>query len=480
MNMQDKAIRLFRRRLAVLFVLKYALPLMTVWAFVWGIAVLVLRAAAGVERRPLLWGLLGLAGCVLAALVLARRRLPADNAVRALLDEQSGCGGLLMADGEQELGGWRQQLPALALPRIHWNGRRACTLLAIAVGFVLLSFAAPQGLADLSATSPLEIDREVTRLIEQIALLKAEAILDPARAESLKDKLADLREHSSGKDPVRTLEALDHLRNLTGATAREAAEKNTRKNERLGEAQALTEMLSKSADMLSPKLKSEALAELAGLMNKSGLDLKQLAQHLDPELMKAMQEKMLDPEQLKKLAEALSDTKLDLAGQVEKMHKAGLIDAELLSKCLQAGECDCDGLREFLRENKSNASLADLLSHCKKGGRGGISRGPGAAPLTWSKPGSEEGFKFKEEVLPPGVLASLKSSQRPLPANRSAQIVIHAKPDGSASSGSLSGATAGSGSANTDVILPRHRASVARYFERKSEIRNPKSERNPK
>jgi hypothetical protein len=150
------------------------------------------------------------------------------------------------------------------------------------------------------------------------------------------------------------------------------------------------------------------------------------------------------------------------------MHKAGLIDAELLSKCLQAGECDCDGLRAFLQANKGKASLADLLSQCKNGGRGGINRGPGAAPLTWGKAGSEERFKFKEEVLPPGALASLKSGQTNLPANRSAQIVIHAKPDGSASSGALAGATAGSGSANTDVILPRHRAAVERYFERKT------------
>ncbi|HWG41371.1 MAG TPA: hypothetical protein VN688_01200 [Gemmataceae bacterium] len=455
MNLHDKAIRRFRRHLAALFILKYALPLATVWAFVWGIAVLALRAAVGVERRPLLWGLMGLAGCVAAAVVLARRRLPSDTAVRALLDEQSGCGGLLMADGEQELGGWRQKLPILALPRIHWNGRRAWTLLAIAVGFVLLSFLAPQGLADLSATSPLEIDREVTHLIEQIALLKAEALLDPARAESLKDKLAELREHSSGKDPSRTLEALDHLRNLTGATAREAAEKNARANERLGEAQALAEVLRKSADMLSPKLKMEALAELAGLMDKSGLDVKQFTEHLDAE-------------QLKKLAEALQSGKIDLARQVEKMHKAGLIDAELLSKCLHAGECDCDGLRAFLQANEGKVSLDDLKSLCKKGGRGGVNRGPGAAPLTWDKPGSQEGFKFKEEVLPSGALASLKSSPTNLPANRSAQIVIHAKPDDSASSGALREATAGSGSANTDIILPRHRAAVERYFERKS------------
>jgi hypothetical protein len=452
MNLQDKAIRRFRRHLETLFILKYALPLATAWAFVWGTAVLVLRATAGVERTPLLWGLAGLVVCVGAAVVLARRRLPAASAIRALLDEQSGCGGLLMAGEEQELGAWRQKMPDLALPQVRWDGRRAGTLLAIVAGFVLVSFLAPQGLADLATGSPLEIDREVARLIEQIALLKAESVLDPTRAESFKDKLSDLREHTSGKDPARTLEALDHLQNLASKVAREATEERTRRSERMSDAEALAEVLSKSADLLNPRLKMEALSELAGLLEKSGVDVKDLAARFDPE-------------ELNKVAEMIRDGKIDLARQVERMHKAGLIDAELLSKCLKAGECDCEGLREYL---KNCASLSDLKSLCKKGGRGGTTRGPGEAELTWQERGSEDGFKFKEEVLPPGALASLKGPQTNLPANRPAQVVIHDKAGGPASSGALQKAAAGSGSANTEQLLPRHRAAVERYFERRS------------
>src|SRR5215469_10652829 len=143
MELQNKAIRRFRRHLAALLLLRYALPLATAWGFAWGIAVLALRAAAGMERLPLLWGLTGLAGCLVIAAVLVRRRLPAASAVRALLDEQSGCGGLLMAGAEQELGGWRQKMPALRPPRIQWDGRRAATLLTVAAAFVLLTFLAP-------------------------------------------------------------------------------------------------------------------------------------------------------------------------------------------------------------------------------------------------------------------------------------------------------------------------------------------------
>jgi hypothetical protein len=97
--------------------------------------------------------------------------------------------------------------------------------------------------------------------------------------------------------------------------------------------------------------------------------------------------------------------------------------------------------------------------------------------LTWGKPDSEEGFKFQEQVLPPGALDALKST--PLQEARGGG-VLHQKSAEAASSGALREAAAGSGSANTQIILPRHRAAVERYFERKSEIRNPKSEGSTK
>jgi hypothetical protein len=448
MILQEKTIRRFRRHLAVLLLLRYFLPLATGWSFVWGIAVLALRAAVGVERTPLLWGLSGVAGCLVLAAVLARRRLPAANAVRALLDEQSGCGGLLMAGAEQELGDWRQKMPAIHLPRVQWDGRRAAMLLAVAAGFVLLTFLAPRELADLASSSPLEMYREIARLIEQIALLKGESLLTPERADMLKDKLAELHEHSSGKDPARTLEALDHLRNLAGETAREAVEDHTRRRERLGEAEALAEALRQGADMLGPRLKKEGMAKLVGLLGKSGLDLRQLAERLDPELVKAVREKGLDAEQLKKLAETLHGSKIDLAGQVEKMHKAGLIDAEMLAKCHRAEENEGEGLRALLRKGNDKNS-----------------RGSVGTPLTRGKPVSADGYKFKAEVLPPGALASLKSNAVGLPGAQRGK-AIHPKPEDLPSSGALHEAAAGDGSANTEILLPRHRAAVKRYFER--------------
>ena len=41
---------------------------------------------------------------------------------------------------------------------------------------------------------------------------------------------------------------------------------------------------------------------------------------------------------------------------------------------------------------------------------------------------------------------------------------------GEATSGALKGAKSGGGSANTQVVLPRHRGAVERYFDRPAEM----------
>jgi hypothetical protein len=127
-----------------------------------------------------------------------------------------------------------------------------------------------------------------------------------------------------------------------------------------------------------------------------------------------------------------------------------------------------------LRDKSGKVSLADLKSRTKNGSD---IRGPGAAPFTWGKPGSEDRFKFQEEVLPPGAIDALKSTAIQEVRGPGG---IHKQSAETASSGALHGSAAGSGSANTQVILPRHRASVERYFDRDLQIQNPKTEGNPK
>src|SRR5690242_19385764 len=94
---EDRTIADFRRALASLYLLRYTLAALTLWAFVYGTAVLALRGAVGLSRLDLLWGLASLPAALVPAVVLALRRLPSAVAVRAVLDQHGRCGGLLMA-----------------------------------------------------------------------------------------------------------------------------------------------------------------------------------------------------------------------------------------------------------------------------------------------------------------------------------------------------------------------------------------------
>jgi hypothetical protein len=95
-------------------------------------------------------------------------------------------------------------------------------------------------------------------------------------------------------------------------------------------------------------------------------------------------------------------------------------------------------------------------------GRGGVDRGRGDAPMTWTDRSSERGAKFKEQVLPSS-LSGLKDSEL---VGRSTGAPGIEK-NGPQQAGALKGAAAGGGSAFTQTVLPRHRGAVNRYFQRR-------------
>jgi hypothetical protein len=459
---EDRAIEQFRRRLGALLLLRHALAALTVWAFLWGTAVLALRGALSVPRLPLLWGLAAAPLALIPAFLLARRQLPARSAVRAVLDRHGRCGGLLMAGAEVPLGDWRQAVPPPGRPGLRWRGGRAWALFAGGAAFVLLSFALPQALASLGAGPRLEVQREVARLVEQIDTLKEEAVLPPTRADDLKKKLGQVRDEARGKDPVKTLEALDHLQDVANQSAREDAESATRKNEDLGRAEQLAETLRKNGSSFSPKALAEGMNELAALTRKAAAESGMLDKALDKELLDALKAGSLSPEQLKKLGGALRGYKGKLAGKLARLHKVGLIDREALDKFKECGACDCKALVAYLKECDKGC-LCDAIANCEMPGRGGVTRGPGAAKLTWKDPSSEKGVKFKEEELPPAALSELEKSKLSGLSTGTPQVTKGGKP---AASGALAGAATGGGSASTAVVLPRHRGTVERYFDR--------------
>jgi hypothetical protein len=118
----------------------------------------------------------------------------------------------------------------------------------------------------------------------------------------------------------------------------------------------------------------------------------------------------------------------------------------------------------MLKEGGAKASVAELVEKYGGGGRGGLGKGPGKTEMTFGEKSSEEGVGFKGNILPP---ASQKALREGGVAEVGARAPEVGKPSaGAAQTGALGGAAAGGGSANTGVVLPRHRGTVGRYFER--------------
>jgi len=461
MTIHEHCIARLRRRIGVLLAVRHVAMFLAAWAFLWGTAVVVLRVALAVAPLDLLWGLAAVPVLIGLAAVLALRRLPAADNVRALLDRESGAGGLLLAAEERELGGWADVLPPAPRLRVRWHGGPAWAFLGAGALFLATSLLVPQQLVSLIPGHGLEIGAEVARLTAQLEVLKETAVLEPARAESLEQKLGQLKEHASGEDPAKTLEALDHVQNVASRAAQEAAESAVQKTERLARAETLAEGLSQAAGEIEPRLQAEAMAELAGLAANAAAENKILGKGLDAQALKDCKAGTLSPDQLKKLAEALRGARKDLAGTLEKLRRANLIDLEALAKCERAGRCNCTGMARLLKEG-GKESVRAMLSRCQNPGRGGP-EGGGPAELTWGEPSSEEGTKFKEEALPPAAVAALRESR--LVGLGTAPPSVE-KSGGPSQPGALGQAAPGAGSAHTQVVLPRHRGAVERYFER--------------
>jgi hypothetical protein len=462
MSEQETNIERFRGQLAFLLVCKHTIALATVWAFLWGTVVLLLRATAGVGNEVLLWGLTGLPVAAVIALFIARRQLPGPSAVRSLLDGHNQCGGLLMAADEVDVGSWQHQIQASRLPRLRWQNERAWGLFGLGALFLVGSFLVPQKFA-VGGDNRLDVTDKVEQLTQQVQVLKEEKILDPARGEELKKQLGQLKDDSRGNDPVKTLEAIDRVEEIAKQKAKEATESALRKSEQLGKSEALADLLRKKKKPqeggLSEKATAEAMQELARLTRESLKETGKLDK-LDPEALQSLQDGNLSPEDLAKMLDALKDAKGDLKKMLGKLEKAKLIDADKLKECEKCGECDGDELLAYLKKCAGKCSIREAMKGLP--GRGGTNRGPAPAELALNGETAELKEKMKEQALPQASLDKLKESKLKGVSLSDPKVE---KP-GTTTSGALDNASGGSGSAQTQVVLPRHRGAVERYFER--------------
>ncbi len=464
MGRHESVIAKFRMKLGAILALRHTLRLLAAWGFGWAATVLVLGALLGMDRQPLLWGAAGVIPIVVISIFLACRRVPAASAIRALLDDQSKCGGLVMAGAEADLGDWSDRVGPVRTPTTHWRSGRTIALLAVAASLVVASFLIPHRYIIGPTANRLEVDKEIDNIAAKIETLKEEQLIENDEAEAIEEKLEQIRREATGQDPAKTWEALDHLEASAAQTAAEAAEKAVQETGELARSEELAEALQSPNLGLSDAAMTEAMGALAKMasdaMKKDGHFNKNLPRSLKDSLMSGS----LTPEQLARLAAALRGGKIGNYSMMSRMVDAELIDANFLSACKMASTCDPNQLKLLLGKycvgdgNMPCMSVAALLA-----GRGSIDRGRGDAPMTWAAESDKAGARFKEQVLPPSAMGLSDSSL--IGVSLGEHEPGNATPS---AGGALKDASAGGGSAHTHTILPRHKRSVSRYFDRKA------------
>jgi hypothetical protein len=99
-------------------------------------------------------------------------------------------------------------------------------------------------------------------------------------------------------------------------------------------------------------------------------------------------------------------------------------------------------------------------------GNGGISRGGGSAPLNFNRKSSEHNTSFKDEKLPDPAAVSLEDSVS-IGMGISAPTVEAGQASQNLQSDSAA-ALPGRSSGKNEIILPRHRNAVKKFFERQN------------
>ncbi|MDJ0834980.1 MAG: hypothetical protein QNK37_00605 [Acidobacteriota bacterium] len=460
MDMAADQVRQLQKRIQRVLMLKWTQNYAAGWLFCIGALVLLLRYFNAWSDRGYLLGL-----TFLPLLFFAWRRaqagVPAETNLRAWLDRHYDQGGLLMASAERDLGGWQPK--AIGKPKIQNRARAEMGRLAASLLFLALALVVPYQWVRGFAPPPMDITDELARVEEKIETLEDTQILEKDDSQDVQKELDRLRQEAAGDDPGKTWESLDHLEKTLGRKAEEAARSMEEKQEMLERLEQLVEAAEQNPNGVDRETLEQAMKELSRLTAETASENEQLAEALknmglDDKLNPS--QSGLQKTDLAKVAKALDLSKKQLEELKAKLSKARLVDASQLKKGKgkKGKELGKDELMAFL--DGEGIPCKGLKALCV--GRGGISRGPGAAELTWKDPSAEEDSDFQTVVLQPADLDELDNSVQ-------FGVSTAAPERGDAGTGrndALSGSRAGSGSAHTRTVLPRHRAAVKRYFDK--------------
>jgi hypothetical protein len=461
MKPTSQILRKLEGRIWTVLTVRQAIWSAAVWFFVLGVFVLAVRMLTHWPTHYLVAAVAIVIPIVAFIALRQWRQRPVADKLRSLLDRHNEAGGMVVAEGTADMKDWESRLPKMEIPEFRWRSRRPLTVFTCSAVFLAVTFLLPEKHLGIGLNRNLEIGGLVGEISEEIGVLEEEEILDEDRAEDLQEQLNRLEKDASAQDPVKTWEALDHLKEANSQLAKQAAEEALKKIEALKQSETLAGALGIMPEP-NEAVEARGMQDLAAMLAQAALEEGLLDIKLPEDLLQAAKDGKLTPEDLKKLLAAIKNNKEKLGECIGKLSSLKLIDPSKLGECNKAGSCpNPAALAAFLcKECSGTNNLAALVkSYC----RGGVSRGRGDAPITWKDPSSFDGTKTKDQVLPTGTMSGMENAQF-VGISRSAPEVTGV--DETAGQGALGAGQAGGGSAQVHQVLPRHKGAVKRFFKR--------------
>ena len=391
MSLPVRPVARLRRRLFLGEFLHEAAGWLAGFLILFGLAVLAVKLFAPQLWPYALWGALGIIPTLGVAYWRSLRRMPTDRETLAVLDSRLNAGGLLMTLAERPDAAWEERLPgpeslwASVLPRVRpvrfAKAVAVPALFAVGAGFIPARVPPPPAPKVTVGTDAAK------KLAETFALLEEADALDEEKKEELRAELDKLAAESQ-EAPLthEKWETVDALRErltagldatdmavsqgmaAAGALAAAMAGGQPLSAERSAQLQADIE------EALETLRKNGALPK-AGAAGSSGLssDLQRLMKNGQFGL----------PSDAAARKQALDDLQKYLDAEAKKL-------SECRGKC-QGSLCkggNCQGTQPG----------------GNRPGRGGITRGRGDAEMSYGDESDDQAIKFKETVLPPGLL----------------------------------------------------------------------------
>ncbi len=420
--------------------------------FAFGATVLVVKLLIPRAWPNVLWAGLGLIPAFGLAWWFASRQRRGRWESVARLDSALSTGGLLMMLSELPDEEWESALPQLeqawkqALPRVR--PRRFASFLMLPLLFAVGACFVPLREGSTAIVLRNTVGQQAAQELESLLnSIDKEQVLEEEEKKQLQEEIQKIAEETR-ETPLthEKWETVDALRE--------------RMKVRL-----------ESASMIALQA-GDAAAMLAAAMSADG--------ELDLDRIDVLQKDL--GEALLKLGKkgVFKGAPQELQDQLQRLMKNGKF---------QAPEDDAerqellDELREFLDdENRKLADLRKKCAGCKGGqegddmdgegncagnancnvpGRGGVTRGRGDAELSWGDESDKQGTKFKEVVLPKGMLDQPKEEivaiQKSAPNEEAAS-------EAPRSAGRSDEAAVGQATWNRK-LNPRHRNAVRKYFD---------------